>query len=57
MNIVFQRNRNNSDDLMSQSEVNIQFLKDKPGKTLKIFREDKTADENDENKLFCRKIQ
>ena len=57
MNIIFQRNRNNLNNVISQSEVNIQYLTEKDDKTLNNLRENKTISNDDRNNLFYHKVK
>ena len=54
MKMIFQRNRNNLNGLISKSEINVEYLNDKDEKILNNFKENKTISNNirDKNKIF-----
>ena len=57
MNIIFQRSRINSNNVISQSEVNIQYLKNKTGRNKNTLSENKISLKPNEDNLFYRKVQ
>ena len=54
MKMIFQRNRNNLNGLISKSEINVEYLNDKDEKILNNFKENKTISNNvrDKNKIL-----
>ena len=57
MNIIFQRNRNNLNNVISQSEVNIQYLTEKNGRNLNNLRLNKTLYNDNNENLFYHKVK
>ena len=57
MTVLFQRNRVNSNNVISQSEVNIQYLKNKTERNKNNLSENKASLKSNKENLFYHKVQ
>ena len=57
MTVLFQRNRVNSNNVISQSEVNIQYLKNKIERNKNDLSENKASLKSNKENLFYHKVQ